>query len=105
MHNAADGAEISSSGGRNDGFGAIASNLFSLVEHLQASIDLIEAAIAREILAGEAETGNVIVLDDVTPRYLRASHALNACSASLGAALHVLLDSREALRGPLAARG
>jgi hypothetical protein len=105
MYNAADGAEIVSSAERNDGFGAIASNLFSLVEHVQASLNLIEAAIAREIVTGEVETANVIVLDDVTPRYLRASDALNACNASLGNALHVLLDSRAALRGSLAARG
>jgi hypothetical protein len=100
MYNAANGTEIS--GERSDGFGAIASNLFSLVEHVQASINLIEAAIAREILTGEVETANIIVLDDVTPRYLKASHALNACSASLDTALHVLLDSKAALR---AARG
>jgi hypothetical protein len=105
MYNAADGAEIISSGERNDGFRTIASNLFSLAQHVQVSINLIEAAIAREILASELETGNVIVLDDVTPRYLEASDALNACSASLGTALHVLLDSRAALRRPLAARG
>ena len=104
MYNAADGTEIVSSGEQNDGFEAIASSLFSLVEHVQTSINLIEAAIAREISAGELETGNVIVLDDVTPRYLKASDALNACSASLGTALHVLLDSRAALRRPLAAR-
>jgi hypothetical protein len=100
MYNAANGTEIS--GERSDGFGAIAANLFSLVEHVQASINRVEATIAREISTGEAETSNIIVLDDVTPRYLKASDALNACSASLGTALHVLLDSRSALR---AARG
>jgi hypothetical protein len=105
MYNAADAAEIISSGERNDDFGAIASSLFSLVEHVQASISLIEAAIAREISTDEAETGNVIVLDDVTPRYLETSDALNACSANLGTALHVPLDSRAALRRPLTARG
>jgi hypothetical protein len=96
MYNAANGTEIS--GERSDGFSAIAANLFLLVEQVQASIDLIEAAIAREISTGEAETSNIIVLDDVTPRYLKASDALNTCSASLGTALHVLLDSRSALR-------
>jgi hypothetical protein len=51
------------------------------------------------------ETGNIIVLDEVTPRYLKASDAPNACSASLGIARDVLLDSGAALRRPLAARG
>ena len=50
------------------------------------------------------ETGNVIVLDEVTPRYLKASDAPNACSASLGIARDVLLDSGAALRRPLTAR-
>jgi hypothetical protein len=43
------------------------------------------------------ETGNIIVLDEVTPRYLKASDAPNACSASLGIARDVLLDSGPAL--------
>jgi hypothetical protein len=100
MYNAANGTELS--GEHSDGFGAIAANLFSLVEHVQANINLIEAAIAREISSGEADTSDIIVLDDVTPRYLKANDALNVCSASLGSALHVLLDSRTPLR---AARG
>jgi hypothetical protein len=31
---------------------------------------------------------NVVVLDDVTPRYLKAGEALKACDAGLGVALH-----------------
>jgi hypothetical protein len=53
MCHAADGVEIISPGDRDGGFGAIASGLFSLVEHVQASIDLIGAAITREISASE----------------------------------------------------
>jgi hypothetical protein len=34
------------------------------------------------------------VLDDVTPQYLKASYALNTCSASLDIALKSLLDAR-----------
>jgi hypothetical protein len=34
------------------------------------------------------------MLDDVTPQYLKASHALNGCSASLDTALQSLLDAR-----------
>jgi hypothetical protein len=57
------------------------------VEHVQASIDLIDGAISREASLGEPDTNNVIVLDDVTPQYLKASYALNTCSASLDTAL------------------
>ena len=64
MYNAANGTEIS--GERSDGFSAIAANLFSLVEQVQAGIDLIETAIARGVSTGEAEICNIIVLDDVT---------------------------------------
>ena len=44
---------------------------------------------------GDRETGrNVVVLDDVTPRYVRARAALNSCEAHLGAALRFLQDTR-----------
>ena len=50
---------------------------------------LLEAAIARESAPGNQEAaGNVFVLDDVTPRYVKANAALNACNAGLGVALH-----------------
>jgi hypothetical protein len=39
------------------------------------------------------------VLDDVTPRYAKASAALRACDEDLGAVLHFLLDSRTSKRG------
>jgi hypothetical protein len=78
----------------DDSFGAIVSDLIALVEHVQASIDLINGAISREATLGEPDTSNVIVLDDVTPQYLRASYALNTCSASLDMALKSLLDAR-----------
>ncbi len=38
---------------------------------------------------------NIIVLDDVSPRYMRAVAALQACDVNLGTALRSLLDSRE----------
>jgi hypothetical protein len=46
MHQAADRAELCEE--RNDSFGAIVSDLISPVGHVQAKINLIEAAIARE---------------------------------------------------------
>jgi hypothetical protein len=85
----------------NEGFGVIVYDLISLVEHVQASIDLIDGAIAREISRGDADTANVVVLDDVTPQYLKAGHALHACSACLDTALQSLLDARASVRQPL----
>ena len=78
-----------------DGLGAIVGDLICLIEHVQSSIAAIEAEVAREQLCSNPENaGNVIVLDDVTPRYARASAALNACRANLTTALHVLADNR-----------
>ena len=85
---------------RNEGHHSIVSELVSLIEHVQASMELLEAVVARESVPGNQEaTGNVFVLDDVTPRYLKASAALSACNASLGVALHYLQDTRTARRG------
>ena len=55
------------------------SDVRSLIEHVQASLRLIEQAIARETAPGSHEaSANVIVLDDVTPSYVRATAALTA---------------------------
>jgi hypothetical protein len=85
----------------DDGFGTIVSDLISLVEHVLASIGLIDGAIAREIALGDGDAAGVIVLDDVTPQYLKASHALQACSASLDTALQSLLDARASACRPI----
>jgi hypothetical protein len=82
-------------------FGAIVSDLVSLVEHVQASINLIERAIAREITVGDHENSNVIILDDVTPQYVKASTALNSCSIDLGNAVQFLLDAGAHAKRPL----
>jgi len=79
---------------QSDSFGVILSELISLAGHVQASINLIEAAIARDLPPDAQDAGNMVVLDDVTPRYIRASCALNACNASLGTVLRFLLDAR-----------
>lgn len=100
MQAAAGGGFSSLIGDRNEGHHSIVSELVSLIEHVQASMELLEAAVARETAPGDQEpTGNVFVLDDVTPRYLKASAALSACNASLGVALHYLQDARTARRG------
>ena len=86
MQNAANRAD--------DSFGVVVADLIALVEHVRASIDLIDGAISHEASLGEPDTSNVVVLDDVTPQYLRASYAPNTCSASLDIALKSLLDAR-----------
>jgi nicotinate-nucleotide pyrophosphorylase len=104
MHKAADRTDLSEQHG--DSFGSIVSDLIVLVRHVRASIDLMEAAIARETAdeAQEAapEMADVVVLDDVTPQYIKASHALNACHASLGETLQFLLEARRSGEGSVA---
>jgi hypothetical protein len=86
--------------GRNDDYRAIVSDLASLMEHVQASIKLLELAIASEApLDNQEVSGDVVVLDDVTPRYLKANETLNACNAQLDAALHFLRDIKSPYRG------
>ena len=98
MQNAGDGVERFEG---HDGFGAIVSDLISLVEHVQASITMVERAIARETAVGDHENSNVIILDDVTPQYLTASTALNSCSADLGRAVQFLLNARACAPRPV----
>jgi hypothetical protein len=94
MQNAASKTSTQSSG-CNDRYSSIASDLASLIAHVQASMKLIEAAIAREALLGNQETSaGVVVLDDVTPRYVNANAALSTCQAGLGVALHFLMDDK-----------
>jgi len=38
---------------------------------------------------------NIIVLDDISPRYIKADAALHACDVNLGIALRSLLDSSD----------
>ena len=75
---------------------AVVSDLVSMVEHVQKSLRLIEQAIAGETPLGSSESStNVIVLDDVSPRYTKAAAALRACDVNLGIALRSLLDSAD----------
>ena len=77
------------------------SDLVSLVEHVQKSLRLIEQTIAKETSTetspetspgGPESSTSVIVLDDVSPRYMKAAAALQACDVNLGIALRSLLD-------------
>jgi hypothetical protein len=92
----AEGASASSlSDDRNDGYDSIVSDIVALVEHVQASMKRIEQAIALEPGSGiEHDSDDVVVLDDVTPRYRNARAALNTCYTGLGAALDLLLDGK-----------
>jgi hypothetical protein len=100
MQNATSGGASLRSDDRNDNDRSIASHLVTLIGQVQANIKLIESAIAREPSPGNQEiAANVIVLDDVTPRYAKAHAALSACSANLGVALHLLLDTRTSKHG------
>jgi hypothetical protein len=98
MQNAASDASTQSGGG-NDGYHSIVSDLASLIAQVQASIDLIETVIAGEAPLGNQEiSADVVVLDDVTPCYVEANAALNTCQAGLGVALHLLMDTGTAKR-------
>jgi hypothetical protein len=79
---------------RDDSYRAIVSNLMSLIEQVQNCTKLVELAIASEALPGDQEVAaKFVVLDDVTPRYARATTALNTCNAGLIMALHFLRDT------------
>lgn len=107
MQNAADYTSVRP-GDLNDNYTAIVSNLRSLVEQVSAAMKLIESAIASEASTSHADVAaDIVVLDDVTPRYVRANAALSTCNAGLGVALHLVHDIRNArqkTQGPNARR-
>src|ERR1700712_5071927 len=100
MQNAAGDGIALGSDVQNDSYRSVASDLVGLIEHVQASLRLVEQTMVREISHGGQESAaNVVVLDDVSPRYVKAAAALKACDANLGIALHFLLDSPTSGRG------
>jgi hypothetical protein len=97
MQNATGSGIVIEPDDRNHAHRSVVSDLVSLIEHVRASLKLIESAVAREISLGSQETSaDIIVLDDVTPPYVKATAALNACDAHLAIALRSLLDSKAA---------
>ncbi len=93
MQNAADGGDVPQPESRHDLHDRIVSDMGFLMTQIQASMRLIDAALACDLSSGDEEMpANVVVLDDVTPRYLRANAALNTCRTELGKALYVLQD-------------
>ncbi len=100
MQNAAGDGASAPSDGPNDSYHAVVSDLVSLIARVQSSMSLIESAMVTETSPGNQEIAtNVVVLDDVTPRYAKANAALNAASAGLRVALHFLQDARPSKYG------
>ena len=98
QHAAADGL-AQAPHDQNDAYRAVVSDLVSLIEHVQNSLRLIEQTIAGEMPLGNPESStNVIVLDDVSPRYMKAAAAVQACDINLGIALRSLLDAADSDR-------
>ena len=87
MKNVLGGGGSVQSDDRRDTLNSIASDLLSLISYVQTSVKLVETAIAGELAPGIQEPTNIIVLDDITPRYLTAHALLNTCDEGLGAAL------------------
>jgi hypothetical protein len=105
MQNAADHALVPS-GDPSDSYFAIISNLGSLVEQVGAVVKLIDSVIASEASTGNQDlAANIVVLDDVTPRYVRANAALRTCNAGLGVALHLVHDIRNSKQETLGPSG
>jgi hypothetical protein len=75
----------------NESCRSVVTNLATLIEHLDASRKLLELAIIRETAHGGLDVREeFVVLDDVTPCYLSADAALNACNAALATTLRSL---------------
>jgi hypothetical protein len=95
MQNAAAGGYSVVTKGRDDNYSSVVANLTSLIGHVQASIALVETAVAREFSDGNQEAAvDIFVLDDVTPPFENAHAALKASDAGLGAALQFILDAK-----------
>ncbi|WP_426422083.1 hypothetical protein [Bradyrhizobium genosp. A] len=83
----------------------IAAELRSLIARIEISARLIDAAMTSDDMEPEDDSAilstisgstEIVVLDDVTPRYATASAALNTCRAELGHALQKLSESGNA---------
>jgi hypothetical protein len=102
MQNAAGDGVAPAPHDQNAAYRAVVSDLVSLVARVQDSLRLIEQTIAKETSPetapetppGSSESStNIIVLDDVSPRYMKSAAALQACDVHLGIALRSLLGS------------
>ncbi|NOJ44079.1 hypothetical protein [Bradyrhizobium australiense] len=76
----------------NETYYAVVSDLAGLLDHIGKSVQLIEQTTAMETWPGSPESSiNVIVLDDISPRYTKGAAA--ACDVNLGIALRSPIDS------------
>jgi hypothetical protein len=83
MQNAAADAVELAPHDRNDAHRAVVSDRVSLIGHVQTSLRLIERAIAAEIsFGGQESSAGIIVLDDVSPRYMKTAAALRVCDST-----------------------
>jgi hypothetical protein len=86
---------------QNDACRAVVSDLVNLVDHVRKSLRLIEQTIAGETPPGGPESSsNVTVLDDISPRYVKAAAAVRACDVNLEIALRSLLDAGDGGSAP-----
>ena len=102
-HAACSGRRLAQATTTNDACRAVVSDLVSLIEHARNGLRLM---IAAEIpLISPESSINVIVLDDVSPRYMKAAAAVQACDVNLGIALRSLLDAEDTGRPALSVIG
>src|SRR5512139_2411960 len=90
VQNTKGGSMPTQPGDRDETHRAIVADLASVIEHVRKSRRLIEQAVASEAAIEEPAADNVIVLDDVAPRYARAEAALRACDVGLSLALRLM---------------
>ncbi|WP_315828540.1 hypothetical protein [Bradyrhizobium sp. SZCCHNG3015] len=88
---------------QSDSHQLIAADLRNLIAQVENSMRLIEAAMMHEAGGEPAGSADIIVLDDVTPRYATASAALDACKAELDLALQCMMDTTAPAGGDAAA--
>lgn len=74
----------------------IATDLRLLIAQIETSMRRIAAAMDQEHCDDFEGSADMVLLDDVTPRYASASAALSACRAGLGHALQCLSESGNA---------
>lgn len=74
----------------------------ALVERVQAVKDAIETAFARELASSDQDGGaDLVVLDDVMPRYMKANSALQTCHTQLAEALDFLREASLPVQRPV----
>lgn len=76
---------------RNESCRSVVANLVTLIEHLSVTRRVLELAIIRETAEASPDMDeDFVVLDDITPCYLSANAALNACNAAVAITLRAL---------------